>query len=608
MSLRKHIAGVAAMAVVASAFALAAPAGATVDADDPSFTPVAADLIGVGSDTSQHALHLLAENGWNAQVPAPAFKIASFAATGGGTITLPGGDITRPNGSGAGKTTLYNPSNPDIDFARSSSSLSANETNAGLQQFPFALDTLMMAVSNSVASHAPASITGAQIVSIYKCDTSADDWSELGGTAGTIAPKIPQAGSGTRSFFEGQLKALNGNVAVTLGGCVTEVQEHDDSLVKNDADAIAPFSEGRAGLLGTTLRLLDGWQADRALYNVVRGTDLADPTQGPALQSAFGEDGYVCSNDARSLIEQSGFKQLARPANGGVCGQSTQTATSNFTLNEQVSTTTSLTATAPSAGAAHLVATVSASTAPSGSVQFLEGETVLGTVPLSQGSATLDLTSQTPGSHTYVAKFTGDTAVQDPSQDDATVTVKSASTVALSFSAAPTYGKATTITATTTGVADGQHVSIKVGSMAVKSPIVTAGKAKITLPATTAAKTYSVVATYADNAEVASSTATKSLVIAKATPVISETFPLATLVGKPGKGTVKVAIANSTVKPTGVVKIYKGTKLLVQGTLSNGQVTLTLPKLAKGKYTLTIKYAGSANVKAGSKSFTITQK
>lgn len=613
MKLRKQLAGIASATVVASVLAFAAPAGAattTHDPDDPSWDStvstqaIAGDLIGVGSDTSMHMMHVIGE-AWNAQTPAPSFRLASFSATGGGNIGLPSGDVTRPNGSGSGKTTLYNPSNPDIDFARSSSSLNDAEKNAGLQQFPYALDTLQMVVSNSVTSHAPATLTEAQIVKIYQCDPSADDWSELGGTAGTIAPKMPQSGSGTYSFFTAQLKAMNGNVAVTPGSCVVSVQEHDDTEIKNNPDAIAPFSVGRGLLLGGTVRFVEGWQADRAIYNVVRGIDLANAD----VQAMFGEDGYVCSNAARQMIEDTGFKQLARPANGGVCGQATQNATNNFTLNQQVTTTTTLTATAPSAGAVHLVAAVTASSAPSGSVEFFEGDTSLGVLPLSQGQAVKDLAGQTPGSHTYTATFTGDTLVQDPSEDDATVTVKSASTVAVSFSAAPTYGKKTVITATTTGVADGQSVGIKVGAQAKKSVAVTAGIAKLTLPATTKPGTYSVVATYAGNAEVASSSSEpKNLVIARATPVISETFPLATQAGKPGKGVVKVAIANSLLKPTGTVKIFMGTKLLKTVTLVNGQVTVTLPKLSKGKHTLTIKYLGSANVKPGSKSFVITQK
>jgi len=105
------------VAVAGSALALTASPAFAVEADDPTFTPVAGDLIGVGSDTSQHAVHLLAED-WNAQSPAPAVKVASFAATGAGTITLPSGAIARPNGSGAGKALLYGAGRFGLDFLR----------------------------------------------------------------------------------------------------------------------------------------------------------------------------------------------------------------------------------------------------------------------------------------------------------------------------------------------------------------------------------------------------------------------------------------------------------------------------------------------------------
>jgi ABC-type phosphate transport system substrate-binding protein len=407
MRVRTTFAGLVSATLAASALSLAVagPAHAAGDPDDATFTPVAGDLIGVGSDTSQHAVHVLAEGAgsWGAQTPAPAFRIASFAATPPGTtIALPSGTIPRPNGSGAGKALLFGASNnTDIDFARSSSAQSATETAAGLQSFPFALDTLAMAVSNNVPSNAPASLTPAQIVGIYS--GSITDWSAVGGTAGTIAPKIPQAGSGTRSFFTAQLQAMNGGVAVTLAGTVAEVQEHDDTLIKGDANAIAPFSVGRAGLLGTTLRLEQGWKADRALYNVVRGADLGRAD----IQSVFGSDGFFCSVAARSLIEQSGFKQLAPPARGGVCGAATQAATTNFTLNQAVATQTALSGTSDKANAATLVAKVTASTAPAGTVTFYNGTAVLAAgVPLVSGQATKAVSGLAPGSHAYRAVFT----------------------------------------------------------------------------------------------------------------------------------------------------------------------------------------------------------
>ncbi len=147
--------------------------------------------------------------------------------------------------------------NTDIDFARSSSAISATEAGAGLQAFPFALDTLAMAVSNTTPSHAPASLTGAQIVDIYKGNIT--NWSELGGSPGVIAPKTPQPGSGTRSFWDAQLKAAqrrHRGHARRQRGRGAGARRHAE--IKNNPNAVAPFSVGRAGLLGTTLSLRDG--------------------------------------------------------------------------------------------------------------------------------------------------------------------------------------------------------------------------------------------------------------------------------------------------------------------------------------------------------------
>jgi hypothetical protein len=643
MKFRTQFAGLASATLAVSVLALAAPAGAattTHDADDPSFDPgvVAADLIGVGSDTTQHAVHLAAET-WTGATPAPAFRVASFAATSLGNIALPSGDIARPNGSGAGKALLYGAgNNADVDFARSSSALNTNEQNAGLKALPFAKDTLQLVVSKDVTSHAPAALTGAQILAIYKCDPAAATWNQVGGTGSTtIKPMIPQTGSGTRSFFLAQLQALNGGTALSAGACWFTVQEHDPAPIQGDADALAPFSAGRAGIAPSAghIQLLDGtisdpahpeagpgWHADRAVYNVVRGTSCTDPATCAAdklgigldnadVQSFFAENGYLCSNAARADIEAAGFKQLATPGHGGgACGTAVS-STTNFQLNQTVTTTTALQVTSPAAGEAHLVATVTGSSiSPSGSVEFLEGATSLGVEPLGQGGVSVKhLTGLTPGTHTFTAKFSSDQpAAQSDSQADGSGVVKSASRTSVSFSTAPTFGKATTIMATVSGNATG-NVSIKVGSAAPVTRALTSGKATLVVPANKAAGSYPVVATFTGTGTVATSTATRSLVIAKAAPVISETFPTATLVGKPGRGVVKVAIAGSTVKPTGKVTIKMGTKVVKAAvSLVNGQVTITLPKLTKGKHTLTIVYSGSGNVKVGSKSFTITQK
>ncbi len=404
MYVRRFLASVATAAVAMSGVVLTAGTAAATTDPQPDATagpPTGTMLIGVGSDTTQRAVKLVGD-AYNATSPTnPIHTYAACASPSTcGQITLPSGDILRPNGSGNGKKTLYGGTNvADIDFARSSSAQNTAETNAGLQSFPFALDELKMAVSQTVASHAPASLTPAQIVSIYKGDVT--NWTQVGGTAGTIAPKIPQAGSGTRSFFDEQLKAMNGGNAVVLAGSVVEVQEHNDTEIKDNANAIAPFSVGRAGLLGGTLRLLNGYQAERAVYNVVRGTDVSKPE----ILAAFGSSGYFCSAAAKPLIEQAGFKQLFPPSKGGVCGQPTQSATSNFTVAE-VPTTTTVAVTSASASSARIVATVTGSTSPSGTVAFYEGATLLQSgVPLTSGAATR-IQPAAPGSHTYRAVFT----------------------------------------------------------------------------------------------------------------------------------------------------------------------------------------------------------
>lgn len=415
MHARKLLAGLATTAVAVSGIALtASPASAayTKHELDPNFTPVAADLIGGGSDTTMGSMHYVAE-AFNAANPGAGFRVASYAAVPqpqGGTISLPTSptatQINRPNGSGGGKGLLYGANNQaELDFARSSSGLNDTEKANGLRLYPFGLDTLRMAVSGNVASNAPASLSPAQIVDIYEGDIT--NWNQIpGGRAGVIAPKIPQGGSGTRDFFQGQLNAIKGST-VTLASTVTEVQEHDDLTIKGDANAIAPFSLGRAELLGSSLRLTSeaagtGWKADRAVYNVVRQSQLTDPK----IQAIFGENGYLCSTEARPFIEQGGLKQLATEDKGGECGLPTQNSTSNFTLNEQVVTSLRLSVASTSARSARLTAVVSGSTAPRGTVTFFDGTRVLRSgVALISGQATTTVANLAPGRRSYRAEF-----------------------------------------------------------------------------------------------------------------------------------------------------------------------------------------------------------
>lgn len=413
---RKKLSSIVAGALVLGVLG-AVPMAGTASAE-PTFTPVAGDVVGVGSDTSQFVLNYLIDGqgsvpGYNAGKAAGS-RLVSFDAIGAGLsaqITLREGTspINRPNGSGAGKSLLHGSgNNPQVNYARSSSELSDTEVSANLQAIPFAVDGLKVAV-RSAGSNAPAYLTPSQLVEIYKGNIT--NWSAVGGSPGVIKPLIPQASSGTRKFFMQELTAANSGVAFTPVAGV-ETQEHSDVDIKDDPNAIAPFSTGRAKstptvkLLGGTS--VGGFEAKRALYNVVRQADLA----APWVAAIFGPSGFICSEAARPLVEAAGFDQLATTAKGGVCGEPTQAKTTNFTISQAqapaaVGTSTALNGQAQGQTVT-LTATVSPTSgtnAPTGTVQFSEGGTVKSVVGVSGGKAIATLSNVQVGTHSYVAKF-----------------------------------------------------------------------------------------------------------------------------------------------------------------------------------------------------------
>jgi ABC-type phosphate transport system substrate-binding protein len=172
--------------------------------------------------------------------------------------------VTRPNGSGAGIGAINTDAAHAIDFVRASRlpkgaeqgiavATPATATSPGsaaggqLHTYQIAVDGLQMATAST--TNAPNNLTCAQIVDIYKGNIT--DWSAVGGTAGTIKPYKPQAGSGTIADFESVLKSCNGGTAVTYGGSVLVSEEHDPAVIAGDPNAIAPFSSGRFNLLQT---------------------------------------------------------------------------------------------------------------------------------------------------------------------------------------------------------------------------------------------------------------------------------------------------------------------------------------------------------------------
>lgn len=588
---------------------------------DPSFAPASGDLSGAGSDTTEVVLDYLSKghagiDGFNTGKSTG--RIASFAAgtaetVSPATVSLKSGApaITRPNGSGGGKGLLYGPNNTagntDLDFARSSSTLNANEISANLQQAAFAVDELKLAVS-ATSTNAPALISDADLVGIYS--GTIKTWSQVAGYNGpapsaSIVPLIPQANSGTRSFFEGQLKARNGGNAVVLGSAVKSTQEHSDADIKGDPNAIAPFSTGRAETT-PSVKTIGGFTAQRALYNVVRQADLANATKGALLTSAFGASGFFCSAAAKPLIEAAGFEQLATPgAAGGACGTFGQSDVQNFTTTNSVAqaTTTTLSAVAQNGKSVKLTAAVNApSGLPSGKVVFLEnGEPV---VPVSSaqvigGAATLTLSNVGLGKHTYTATYNPTNAAafttsSTTSAAEATVLKTSGISIA---PVAKTFGAAASIPVrvSSDGAAAAGSVTVNAGG-SLSTVALSNGAASVAVPATLGAGSHAVSVTYNSDGATSSSVASSTLSVSKAkstsTLKLSKTKIKAS---KKAKATVTVKISGSSLKATGKVTLKAGSKTVGSGTVKNGKVTITLKKLKKGTHKIKATFAGTGN-------------
>jgi ABC-type phosphate transport system substrate-binding protein len=242
---------VTAMAVVPAAMA-----------DPPSgVTPKPADIVGVGSDTTENVLDQFSVD-FNKGLSASAPHLYSYNATNpvtgaiGDTIPLKSGctGIARPDGSSAGITALVDEEgattkgHPCLDFARSARNRKSTDpayAKGGLAFITLAGDAITYATQPGSA--APGNLTTAQLTAIYTCaDTN---WSQVGGKDAPIHAFLPQEGSGIRSSFLTAIGVTTPGPCVSWGqtsknpnGILQENEGISPLLNKDKPDIIFPYA------------------------------------------------------------------------------------------------------------------------------------------------------------------------------------------------------------------------------------------------------------------------------------------------------------------------------------------------------------------------------
>ncbi len=297
---------------------------------DPDGPPQYRDLAGVGSDTTMDLVQALSQ-----VVTINSVKvIGSYNATFSGDPATfqTKADATKctftrgaANGSSNGIKLLDASTKAGdgcIQFARSSSAKSSSSPT-GYTWIPFAKDAVTFAVRSD--GSVPKSLSVAELTAIYKCDPSMS----------SIVPVLPQAGSGTRSFWLGKIGVTEDQITAgtypclkpkSAGGTGAEYeQEHDGRSLK--ANEIQPYSiavwqaqasgaaPDRRGM--TVLGVLGGQAPtllntsssfNRDVFNVIPTTKVTD-TASKEYQVFVGKDSLVCKQSA--VIAEQGFGVLA---------------------------------------------------------------------------------------------------------------------------------------------------------------------------------------------------------------------------------------------------------------------------------------------------------
>jgi ABC-type phosphate transport system substrate-binding protein len=379
-SLAAFVAGTAGVATAAPA-SPATPARVAAPADPPAkVVPQSYDVVGVGSNTTEYVLDQMSVN-YNATIPAkrhgpndPYFY--SWDALPAGVAVAPTPDpykitpkagcaaIGRPNGSSAGLTALDQNTFDGktghycIDFARSSSARSSKAPklgSGGVEYVAFAKDAVTWAARSAKdgGTDAPKSLTLPQLKAIFSCrDTN---WDQVGGKDAKIDVYLPQAGSGTLSFWldvmgltaaddsctsqapeenEGTYKGFDSPNAIfifSIGSYLAQEYRSMACTAKAPAKGQNEFGCDKAGYLSlediagvspvttsTSAAVTNPkfpTEFYRTLYNILRYTTETKDHIYQRLEPFFSRTGYLCtSKTAQADIAAYGF------VNTKVCG------------------------------------------------------------------------------------------------------------------------------------------------------------------------------------------------------------------------------------------------------------------------------------------------
>ncbi|MFF1956029.1 Ig-like domain-containing protein, partial [Streptomyces sp. NPDC058220] len=262
--------------------------------------------------------------------------------------------------------------------------------------------------------------------------------------------------------------------------------------------------------------------------------------------------------------------------------------------------TATVTATPPGAGT------------PTGTVDFFDGATLLGTGTLTGGVATLTTSALGVGTHSLTAVYSGDSSFDGSTSpvDTQTVTTAGTSTLLTSAPDPSVFGQTKILTATVTATPPGAGtptgtVDFFDGATLLGTSTLSGGVATFSV-STLSVGTHSLTAVYSGDSNFTTSTSPidTQTVTTAGTSTLLTSAPDPSVFGQAKILTATVSSIAGT--PTGTVSFFDGATLLGTSTLTGGVATLSVSTLSAGTHSLTAVYSGDSNF-AGSTSPVDTQ-
>ena len=448
---------------------------------------------------------------------------------------------------------------------------------------------------------------------------------DLTGTSGSLGATVD---AGTLQV-DGTIGNVGANSGTTLSGMGTV-----NGIVTTSASLRPGDSASSTGILTDTGNavLSSTSTFDANINGATVGTDYNQlqaagniDLNNATLSTTLGNSFTPTPDEQFTIIDNTGtspitgtFQGLAQGATLTVSGTTFSISYTGGTNNNSVvltalaatTTTISPITTSPVFGQqVTLTATVAPTTTgigtPTGTVEFEQGSTELGTGTLNaSGVATYQTSTLNTGTNSITAIYKGDTNYATSTSPAVTVTVAQATTTTtLTSSINPSLiGQNVTFTATVAAVSPGAGtptgtIEFKQGTNQLGTGTLSNGVATYSTPSNTAG-TSSITAVYSGDTNFTTSTsAVLSQLVSKGTVTVAISTSNANPFGlSPVTLTAVVNVSTGLGTPSGTVTFYDANgNDLGQKTLTNDEATLTVPSLPVGKESITAVYSGDSN-------------